>query len=141
MSLVTKTVRYDITPYVAEERFWMKTMERKHYTGHLYRNSPYETDDSCGNCDGARCDYCKLVTEPAHYECSVPVNILEDILNKHFDITDDCRSELVYGDRNSYIKDGVKYILIIPSEFHIKNEKYNESIEFYKNLLSTDKED
>lgn len=25
-------------------------------TGHLYRNSPYETDSSCGNCDGGRCD-------------------------------------------------------------------------------------
>ncbi len=23
-----------------------------HLTGHMYRNSPYETDSSCGNCNG-----------------------------------------------------------------------------------------
>lgn len=31
------------------------------YTGHMYRNSPYETSSSCGNCDGARCDNCSLI--------------------------------------------------------------------------------
>ena len=30
-------------------------------SGHLYRGSLFETDDSCGNCDGARCDSCKEV--------------------------------------------------------------------------------
>ena len=28
-------------------------------TSHMYRNSPYESCDSCGNCDGARCESCK----------------------------------------------------------------------------------
>ena len=28
-------------------------------TGHLYYNSIYETSDSCGNCDGAKCGNCK----------------------------------------------------------------------------------
>lgn len=27
-------------------------------TGHMYYGSPYETYDSCGNCDGARCETC-----------------------------------------------------------------------------------
>ena len=36
--------------------------KRTYYTGHLYRGASYETDDSCGNCDGARCDSCKKVT-------------------------------------------------------------------------------
>lgn len=27
-------------------------------TGHMYRGSAHETCDSCGNCDGARCDTC-----------------------------------------------------------------------------------
>lgn len=31
----------------------------KYLTGHVYRNSPYETASDCGNCDGARCDSCK----------------------------------------------------------------------------------
>lgn len=33
------------------------------YSGHMYRNSPYETSSSCGNCDGARCDTCKTIYE------------------------------------------------------------------------------
>jgi hypothetical protein len=33
------------------------------FTGHLYYGSPYESCDSCGNCDGARCDYCKEVVK------------------------------------------------------------------------------
>lgn len=28
------------------------------FTGHMYRNSPYESDSDCGNCNGARCDTC-----------------------------------------------------------------------------------
>ena len=30
-------------------------------SGHMYRNSAYETDNSCGNCDGARCDGCHKI--------------------------------------------------------------------------------
>ena len=42
-----------------------------YYTGHMYRNSPYETDDSCGNCDGARCDTCRdAVREELHFRYS-----------------------------------------------------------------------
>ncbi len=33
-------------------------MIRKKLTGHLYIGSAHETDDSCGNCDGAKCDFC-----------------------------------------------------------------------------------
>lgn len=28
-------------------------------TGHLYYMSPYECYDSCGTCDGGKCDSCK----------------------------------------------------------------------------------
>lgn len=28
-------------------------------SGHLYKNSPYESCDDCGNCDGGRCEFCK----------------------------------------------------------------------------------
>lgn len=31
----------------------------KEYTGHMHYRSPYESCDDCGNCNGARCDYCK----------------------------------------------------------------------------------
>ena len=49
-----------------EERYEYKTLEQS-LSGHLYRGSAIETDTSCGNCDGARCDYCKVVTKVTMY--------------------------------------------------------------------------
>lgn len=40
-----------------EEYMWTE------FTGHMYYRSPYESCDSCGNCDGARCEYCREVTK------------------------------------------------------------------------------
>lgn len=40
---------------------WRKEMDlyiTKLLTGHMYYSSPYESCDSCGNCNGARCDNC-----------------------------------------------------------------------------------
>ena len=34
-------------------------MER-HFSKHTHHNSPIESDDNCGTCDGANCDTCKL---------------------------------------------------------------------------------
>lgn len=36
-----------------------ETIVSRYYSGHIYRNSPYESDDNCGTCDGARCDTCR----------------------------------------------------------------------------------
>lgn len=43
----------------------------KKYTGHMYRNSPYETDSDCGNCNGARCENCiiKFVSTETNKVC------------------------------------------------------------------------
>lgn len=38
-------------------RFYAQT----EFTGHMYFGSPYETADSCGNCNGACCDSCKIL--------------------------------------------------------------------------------
>jgi hypothetical protein len=52
---------------------WAKTevkfeiWESKHLTGHCHYMSPYEQDDICGNCDGAKCDYCREFTEVKAY--------------------------------------------------------------------------
>ena len=35
-----------------------ETMVTRYYSAHIYRNSPYESDDNCGTCDGASCDVC-----------------------------------------------------------------------------------
>jgi hypothetical protein len=37
--------------------------EWKERTGHLYYGSPYESCDSCGNCDGGKCDFCREVVK------------------------------------------------------------------------------
>jgi hypothetical protein len=33
----------------------------KHFTRHDHFSSPYETDDTCGNCGGDGCDHCKEI--------------------------------------------------------------------------------
>lgn len=45
----------------------------KCYSGHMYFNSPYETDDSCGNCDGAKCEYCKTRWRVTDYSEGITV--------------------------------------------------------------------
>lgn len=62
---------FSIIDHVLNEEDWKLSPERKYLSGHMYRNSPYETDDSCGNCDGARCDFCESVTVPPHFSYCV----------------------------------------------------------------------
>lgn len=40
---------------------WKEITMRK--SGHLWFKSAMETDDSCGNCDGAHCDLCRDIFE------------------------------------------------------------------------------
>ena len=35
------------------------TMINRAFTGHVYFKSPYECYDSCGTCDGAKCETCR----------------------------------------------------------------------------------
>ena len=62
-----------INTFGNEERYTYKTLEQC-LSGHLYRGSDIETDTTCGNCDGARCDSCEVVTtvtlysEPEEYD-------------------------------------------------------------------------
>ncbi len=39
------------------EKYESKSIEVEK-TGHMNRGSDYSSSDVCGNCDGARCDYC-----------------------------------------------------------------------------------
>lgn len=54
-----------ILTYYFDDNSYYYEMEDDHiycsieHTGHQYYNSPYESYDNCGTCDGARCDYCK----------------------------------------------------------------------------------
>lgn len=37
-------------------------------TGHIYFRSPYESCDSCGTCDGGRCDSCHEIWEVTEFD-------------------------------------------------------------------------
>lgn len=118
----------DILDKVLEPEFWYYMMERKHYSGHLYRNSPYESDDSCGNCDGARCDYCKEIIEPADIECSIQCDKLEKILLDS-GVPKDVAEFFTYDDSCKTRYNGYRFVF--PTAKMVK-EKYPDK---YKELL------
>lgn len=81
-----------------KEEWWDLRPEEIKLTGHMYFNSPFETCDSCGNCDGARCDYCRELKIPAHYEVAIPSDQLVDILKEITDLPEALIHDLVYDD-------------------------------------------
>lgn len=66
-------------------------MEEEHLTGHMYYHSPYETDDDCGNCDGAHCEYCRCFKEitiwlkDMRYIINIVIGYLRDTYNYSYD--------------------------------------------------------
>ncbi len=60
-----------INEYGYDEGYVYKYI-RSFRTGHLCLGSAIETDDSCGNCDGGRCDSCREIFEV--YECGEPID-------------------------------------------------------------------
>lgn len=71
-------------------------------TGHQYYRSPYESCDSCGNCDGARCDYCKsryivkdLITDTIYYN-GYDKNKAEKILNENRENYSDIIADVLF---------------------------------------------
>ena len=46
------------------------------------RNNPYETDNDCGNCDGANCDICNERQRGDELEFRITSDELHDILKK-----------------------------------------------------------
>lgn len=63
-----------INEYGHKEKYVLKKLSSR-MTGHLHKNSPFETDNSCGNCDGAYCDICKEMYMVSKY--GVPVTTKE----------------------------------------------------------------
>lgn len=119
-----KEIRLNILKHLLDEKYWKKE-HIKYYSGHMYANSPYETSDSCNNCDGAKCDHCKLI-EYDELECSIPTNELYDLLKKE-GAPDDVASYYAYDDKSFYkIKmtgsDGNTYMFVFPNERYLKVE-------------------
>lgn len=90
--------KIDITKYVLDEKFWRHCTPKKHLTGHVYYMSSFESDDDCGTCNGAKCDYCKEITDKDNFDVAVQCDVLENIIKIHFDIDDEIIKELVYAD-------------------------------------------
>lgn len=121
----------DIMDKVINEDYWTLKDSSFHYSGHMYRGSPYETSNSCGNCDGARCEVCRKIVTPAHLGFSVSTDILHQwLLEKN--IPEDIASGLAYGDSYSY----KGYYLVWPTEDRLK-QKNND---FYNYVTTKDEE-
>lgn len=59
-----------VNDYGYDEAYIAKCIE-SHMSGHLCRGSAIETDSSCGNCDGGRCESCTEIFEVVH--CGEPI--------------------------------------------------------------------
>lgn len=136
MSNEWKTI--DILDQVLDPQYWCLMGERVRYTGHLYRNSPYESDDSCGNCDGARCDTCQKIIIPADIECSIQCDKLERMLD-NLGIDRDIVLFFTYDDsgkmryKNHYFK--------WPSAADLKEKYPNKYKEIYAALVEKDEKE
>lgn len=114
-----------------DERCWNITGERVHWSHHIFRNSPIETDSDCGNCDGARCEGCVKYREPSHFEFSAPVDILEKaIMQAAPELTSGEISDLVYNDYSydRIIHEGEEYRIEYPTESWLR-ANHNELLE------------
>lgn len=58
--------------YFLDEKYWQINYSKR-YSHHSQKNSPYETDTTCDNCDGALCGDCEL-TKKLEYEFCCPVD-------------------------------------------------------------------
>lgn len=117
-----------ILPKMLDSKYWYYD-KQIHYTKHMYRNSPYETDSDCGNCDGAACDYCNKIVDEGIFNHGVECNILESWLIEA-GVPEDIAIDAVYND---FYKPNVKkYRIIWPNERMLK-EQYPED---YKRICN-----
>ena len=83
-----------------DPRNWRMEDVSHYMSGHMYRGTSmeaFETIDSCGNCDGAKCGICKKVEVPAHWSLSVECDRLYNALVED-GIEPDIASDLVYNE-------------------------------------------
>lgn len=118
---------------VCSEGHWRIEGASFEFSHHMYRNSPFETCNSCGNCDGASCDICHKVQIDAHIECSMGSDELYKWLLEE-SVPEDTASDLAYSDYCGYTRNG--YRLVWPTEDMLK-EQYPE---LHKTITTLDEE-
>lgn len=125
----------NIIDYVLKEEYWNYERDQKHLSGHCYYRSPYETDDSCGNCNGARCDYCREIIDKKHMEFVICTDVLEEIMRKANVPENVIYKYFSYEDGNRAISK-LGYSLIWPTEDILKDKHP----EFYDKLYKVDED-
>lgn len=118
---------------VASEDFWSIEGSRTEYSHHIYRNSPFESCDSCGTCDGARCEDCRKIITPAYINFSASSDVLYGWLIE-MNIPKDVAEELVFSDTCGSTYKG--YYLAWPSETMLEVQ-YPE---LYKTITKLDED-
>lgn len=119
---------------VLDEKYWSVESAQKHYSGHLHYRSPYECDDTCATCDGAKCEYCREIIDPAHLEFGIASDELVELLI-NIGVPQDCAEEYVYTD-GYYDKNKYGYDIKWPTEDDLKEY----SMETYKKFTSLDED-
>lgn len=128
---MTNLIEIDVLDDVLDEKYWSICPPQKHMSRHSYRNSPYESDESCANCDGVNCEICKEIITPTHLECAIPVNILEDLFISRGVPKKDI-SNIIYNENCNNISG--KYIFNYPDEYMLE-ARYKD---FYEKILARD---
>jgi len=115
----------DLTKAALNPKYWRKNYV-EYMSGHMHRNSPYETSHSCGNCDGARCKHCKKI-EYWEFEFSAPYDICIDMVIS-CGIAKDIAENYIMDDFYRNGQDG--YFFLWPSEATLEKD----FPEFYQKL-------
>lgn len=129
----------------------------KHFTRHDHFSSPYETDDTCGNCGGDGCDHCKEIFS---------VSCIEGYFDNRDDATQALKDlyDLIPLEKGTYEIDSENQLFIHNNDlyieffdrkdfktkmiqcnkdakiYQIKFNKVTERIEKYKNCTCIDKD-
>jgi hypothetical protein len=97
-------------------------------SGHCHRNSTFETSNSCGNCDGACCDYCEKIPND-EIEVSIPSDELEQMLISK-GCPEDVASDFAYND---FVRNHCRgYYFYFPTESGLKMNRPDLVEAFYK---------
>lgn len=112
----------NIIDKAVDELLWKVKGSSFEYSNHMYRNSPYESANSCGNCNGSGCDTCYKIVTPSHLEFSVPSDTLYTWILET-GVPEDIASSLAYSDSCNNTCKG--YRLIWPNASMLK-ESYPE---------------
>ena len=96
--MVTEVKIVDLTKYALDaSRWYVSQIKISHLTGHTHYNSPIESDDDCGTCDGANCDRCHREYENTIQMHGFDCIELEEICKKE-GVPDDVASDMIYND-------------------------------------------